>query len=97
MRLDLFLKASRLVKRRSVAQELCDAGRALVNGHESKPAKEVRQGDRIILKFPSRIIELEVLDLLTITPKKADAALLYRVISEKRTEREDNVWTKNPL
>ncbi len=47
MRLDLFLKTSRLVKRRTVAQEMCVAGRVLVNGNEAKPAKEVKQGDVI--------------------------------------------------
>jgi ribosomal 50S subunit-recycling heat shock protein len=86
VRLDQFLKLSRLVKRRAVAQELCDAGRVLVNGHEAKPAKEVKQGDGITLKFPSRILELEVLDLLAVSPNKTDAPLLYRISAEKRVE-----------
>lgn len=90
MRLDLFLKTCRLVKRRAVARELCEAGRVLVNGHQSKPAKEVNQGDRITLKFTSRIIELEVLDLVAASYSKTDTTLLYRVITEKRIEREVN-------
>jgi ribosomal 50S subunit-recycling heat shock protein len=90
VRLDLFLKVCRLVKRRAVARELCEAGRVSVNGHQSKPAKEVNQGDRITLKFTSRIIELEVLELVAASPNKTDAMLLYRVITEKRIEHEVN-------
>jgi ribosomal 50S subunit-recycling heat shock protein len=89
VRLDLFLKTCRLVKRRAVARELCDAGRARVNGHESKPAKEVRPGDRITLLFSTKRIELEVLDVPA-SSKKINAAPLYRVIAEKRREQEDN-------
>jgi len=63
VRIDLFLKARRLVKRRSLARELCDIGRVLVNSHQSKPAKEVKRGDRIMLQFNTRSLELEVLDL----------------------------------
>jgi ribosomal 50S subunit-recycling heat shock protein len=90
VRLDLFLKASRLVKRRSIAQELCDAGKALVNGRGAKPAKEVKQGDHITLLFGTRHIEFEVLDVLA-PSKKIEPTLLYRVIAEKRTAQKDNV------
>ena len=88
MRLDLFLKASRLVKRRAAAQEACDAGRVRVNGHEAKPAKEVKSRDRITLVYNAKSIELEVLDL-PVSSGESDPGLLYRVIAEKRTERED--------
>lgn len=94
MRLDLFLKASRLVKRRSVAREMCDNGRVLVNGRESKPAKEVKQGDVITLKFSSRIIDLEVLTL-TASSKKASPEELYKVKSETRLPKDKDLWSEN--
>lgn len=87
MRIDLFLKASRLVKRRSVARELCNIGRVHVNSHQSKPAKEVKRGDRIMLQFNTRSLELEVLDL-PLSSKKIDPVLLYRVTAEKREVRD---------
>lgn len=85
MRLDLFLKTSRLVKRRAVAQEMCGAGRVLVNGHAAKPAREVRAGDTVRLSYTSRTIEIEVL----IVPASSKKVMtppeeLYRVTSEQR-------------
>jgi ribosomal 50S subunit-recycling heat shock protein len=88
VRLDLFLKASRLVKRRAAAQEACDAGRVRLNGYEAKPAKEVKSGDRITLLYNAKSIELEVLDM-PVSSKKNDPGQLYRVIAEKRVERDD--------
>ncbi len=88
MRLDLFLKTSRLVKRRTVAQEMCIAGRVLVNGHEAKPAKEVKQGDVITLKFSSRIVELEIAGMLDASSRKTSPEELYRVKSETRLPKE---------
>ncbi len=82
MRLDLFLKISSLVKRRAVARSLCDAGRVVVNGHESKPGKELRQGDIIEILFNAKRVELEVLSL-PVSPKKISADALYRIIAEK--------------
>ncbi len=96
MRLDLFLKTARLVKRRSIARELCDNGRVLVNGHEAKPAKETRPGDRITLKLSSRIIELEVLGMPA-SPKKALPEELYRVQGETRLPKEKDLWSEDPL
>ncbi len=88
VRLDLFLKASRLVKRRTAAQEACEAGRVWVNGLEGKPAKDVKSGDRITLLYNVKRIELEVLDM-PVSPGKGDPGLLYRVIAETSVERED--------
>lgn len=97
MRLDLFLKASRLVKRRAVAREMCDAGGVLVNGHEAKPAREVKQGDHVTLQFRTKSIELEVLVLpLQKSMRKEEATGLYRVTAEKMKEHEDLPWRKNP-
>ena len=87
MRLDLFLKISRLIKRRSVARELCDSGRVLVNGHESKPAKEVKQGDIITLKFSSRTVEIDVLTAPS-SSKKISPGELYKVRSDIRLPKE---------
>lgn len=94
MRLDLFLKTSRLVKRRSLARELCDNGRVLVNGSEAKPAKEVKPGDRIGLVFTSRTLELEVLSLPASRTRPA-AYAVYRVISDERTEQFRDLWEQN--
>lgn len=84
VRLDLYLKTSRLVKRRTVAKELCEAGRVLVNGREGQPSRDVRVGDRIAVRYASRTIEVEVLQ----TPEragKATAEQLYRVVADVRT------------
>lgn len=92
MRLDLFLKTSRLLKRRTIARQMCDSNRVLVNGHEAKPAKEVRPGDVVTLKFSSRIIDLEVLGLATASSKKRTPEELYRIKSETRLPREKDQW-----
>jgi len=90
VRLDLFLKTSRLIKRRSVARELCDAGRVLINGHESKPAKEVKQGDLITLKFSTRTVEIDVL-LVPASSKKISTEELFKVRSSIRLPKETDV------
>jgi ribosomal 50S subunit-recycling heat shock protein len=96
MRLDLFLKTSRLVKRRTVAQEMCVAGRVLVNGQEAKPAKDVNPGDVITLKFSSRIIDLEVIGMLDAPSRKMSSEKLYTIKSETRLPREKDLWSENP-
>ncbi len=86
MRLDLYLKVSRLVKRRTLARGLCDEGRVLLNHREARPAKEVKPGDVVTLLFSTRRIELEVLGT-PVSMKKADPSP-YRIISEERLPRE---------
>ena len=88
MRLDLFLKTSRLVKRRTVAQAMCVAGRVLVNSHEAKPAKEVKPGDVITLKFSSRVVDLEIVGMVNAPSRKISPEELYRVTSETRLPKE---------
>ncbi len=89
VRLDLFLKTTRLMKRRSTAREMCDEGRVLVNGHPAKPAKDVRQGDVITLSFSSRRVDLEVLDVPAGSPgKKGSPGDFYRIASETRVQHE---------
>jgi ribosomal 50S subunit-recycling heat shock protein len=95
VRLDLFLKASRLIKRRTIAREMCENGRVFVNGLEAKPAKEVKLGDRITLKFSSRIVELEVIGLFTAISRKIPPVELYQVVSETRRPKERDLWSEN--
>jgi ribosomal 50S subunit-recycling heat shock protein len=83
MRLDLFLRASRLVLRRTVAQELCEAGAVSVNGAAARASRAVREGDEITLRRRGRLLTVRV---LTIPQAKQvsrhDAASLYEVVSD---------------
>ncbi|MEI3413049.1 MAG: RNA-binding S4 domain-containing protein [Blautia sp.] len=79
MRLDKFLKVSRLIKRRTVANEACDAGRVLVNDKAAKASVQVKTGDTIEIQFGSRNVKVEVLDVKE-TVKKEEVENLYRYI-----------------
>ena len=79
MRLDKFLKVSRLIKRRTVANEACDAGRVLVNGKTAKASVKVKPGDVIEIQFGTRAVKVEVLDLQE-TTKKEEAKELFRYV-----------------
>ena len=79
MRLDKFLKESRLIKTRTVANEACDAGRVLVNGKTAKASVKVKPGDVIEIQFGTRTVKVEVLDLQE-TTKKEEAKELFRYI-----------------
>ena len=79
MRLDKYLKVSRLIKRRTVAAEACDGGRVSVNGKVSKPSQDVKPGDVIELSFGQRTVKVEVLSVAE-TVRKDDAAGMYRQI-----------------
>lgn len=85
MRLDKYLKLSRLIKRRTLAKEVAQAQRIDINGRIAKPAAEVKMGDTITLHFGSRTLTVEVLGLSTST-KKEDATEMYKVLSESREE-----------
>ena len=78
MRLDKFLKVSRLIKRRTVANEACDAGRVLVNDKPAKASAQVKTGDTIEIQFGSRNVKVEVLDVKE-TVKKEEVENLYRL------------------
>ena len=83
MRLDQFLKISRLVPRRSLAQEFCEAGLIDVNGSRAKSSKEIKVGDQIELRRRNRIAIVRVLELPTSKQvARSDAAALYEVIAE---------------
>ena len=79
MRLDKFLKVSRLIKRRTVANEACDAGRVLVNGKSAKASLNVKEGDVIEIEFGTRTVKVEVLDVQE-TVKKEAASELFRYL-----------------
>lgn len=79
MRLDKYLKVSRLIKRRTVAQEACDGGRVSVNGVTAKPSREVKPGDIIEMSFGAKKVRVEVLSVQE-TVRKDDAAGMYREI-----------------
>ncbi|HJB07100.1 MAG: RNA-binding S4 domain-containing protein [Lachnospiraceae bacterium] len=79
MRLDKFLKVSRLIKRRTVANEACDAGRVLVNDKPAKASLNVKTGDVIEIQFGTKAVRVEVLDVQE-TVKKDDAKELYRYL-----------------
>jgi ribosomal 50S subunit-recycling heat shock protein len=83
MRLDMFLKISRLVPRRSVAQELCDAGLVSVNGGIAKSSKELKPGDTVEIKRRSRLTKIEVLKIPSSKQVSKNAAgELYRLLDE---------------
>ena len=79
MRLDKFLKISRLIKRRTVANEACDAGRVMVNGKAAKASAQVKPGDVIEIQFGTRTVKAEVLQLQD-TTKKEEAKELFRYL-----------------
>ena len=75
--MDKYLKVSRLIKRRTVANEACDGGRVTINGRVAKASAEVKQGDVIAISFGNREVKVEVLDVQE-TVKKEAAAELFR-------------------
>jgi len=77
MRLDKFLKVSRLIKRRTVAHDAADAGRVTVNGKEVKPSYQVKPGDILELTFGQRTLKVEVTEIRE-TTRKEEAATMYR-------------------
>ena len=76
MRLDKFLKVSRLIKRRTVANEACDAGRVLVNDKPAKASVKVKPGDIIEIQFGTRTVKVEVLDIKDTTKKRRGRRLV---------------------
>ena len=81
MRLDKFLKVSRLIKRRTVANEACDAARISVNGKPAKASYYVKLGDIITIAFGSKMVTVRVLEIKD-TTKKTEAIGMYEIVSE---------------
>lgn len=79
MRLDKFLKVSRIIKRRTVANEACDAGRVLANGNVARASYNVKVGDILEINFGTKTVKAEILNVAE-TVKKDDAPLMYRII-----------------
>ncbi len=79
MRLDKYLKVSRLIKRRTVANEACDAGRVSVNGKPARASYDVKIGDKLTIALGTREVMVEVVNVQE-TVAKNDAALLYKLL-----------------
>ncbi|MCI5729545.1 MAG: RNA-binding S4 domain-containing protein [Clostridia bacterium] len=79
MRLDKYLKVSRLIKRRTVANEACDAGRVLVNGKPARASYDVKVGDTLTVQLGARELRAEVLQVSE-TVRKEEAGELYRIL-----------------
>ncbi len=79
MRLDKYLKVSRIIKRRTIANEACDAGRVIVNGKPARASYDIKVGDVIEISFGTRGFKAEVLTVAE-TVKKDDAAAMYKII-----------------
>ncbi|MUK88065.1 RNA-binding S4 domain-containing protein [Ornithinibacillus sp. L9] len=83
MRLDKFLKVSRLIKRRTLAKEVADQGRITINGNQAKASSTVSVGDELVIKFGQKLVTIEVISLKE-TVKKDEAGMLYNVIKEEK-------------
>ena len=85
MRLDKYLKVSRLIKRRTVANEACDSARISVNGKLQKASYDVKLGDLITISFGSKTVNVKVLDIRE-TTKKSESVGMYEIVSESDSE-----------
>ncbi len=81
MRLDKYLKVSRIIKRRTVAKEACDVDRVTINGKVSKPSSEVKVGDILTVKLGEKVMNIKVLSVQE-HALKADATGMYEILSE---------------
>ena len=82
MRLDKFLKVSRLIKRRTVANEVSDMGRVFVNGNPAKPAKQIKENDIISIEYANRTLKAKVLKVPTGNVSVQEAPSFYEMLSE---------------
>lgn len=80
MRLDKFLKVSRLIKRRTVANEVSDMGRVLINGNPAKPAKQIKENDIITIEYANRTVKAQILKVPTTNVSIQEAPCLYKLI-----------------
>ena len=85
MRLDKYLKVSRLIKRRTVANDACDSARISVNGKPQKASYDVKIGDLITISFGSKTVTVRVADIRE-TTKKAESLGMYEIVSEDNVE-----------
>lgn len=80
MRLDKFLKVSRLIKRRTVANEVSDMGRVLINGNSAKPAKQLKENDIITIEYANRTVKAKVLKIPTGNVSIQESSTLYELL-----------------
>lgn len=85
MRLDKFLKVSRVIKRRTLAKEISDEGRVKVNDHTAKAGTTLSAGDIVEIRFGQKVVTLEIMQLEA-HAKKEEAERMYKIISEDRIE-----------
>lgn len=90
MRLDKYLKVSRLIKRRTVAKEVADKGRIKVNGVLAKSSTDLKTGDEVEIRFGNKLLTVRVLAMLDST-KKEDASKMYEIVSETRINTDEEV------
>lgn len=88
MRLDKFLKVSRLIKRRPLAKQVADQGRITINGHKAKASTAVEIGDQLVIQFGQKVVTLRV-DEIKNTTRKEEAAMLYTILEEEQIKQED--------
>lgn len=88
MRLDKFLKVSRLVKRRTMAKEVCDQGRVQLNGRQAKSSSTVKVGDNLAIRYGNRLVTVQIERIVDST-KKEEAATMYTLVSEERLAQEE--------
>lgn len=88
MRLDKFLKVSRVIKRRTLAKEVCNRGQVAVNGRTAKAGAEVKPGDTVMIGFGSRNLKLRILAVRENVPAKM-AAELYEILEDTRPVRDN--------
>ncbi|MGQ7342104.1 RNA-binding S4 domain-containing protein [Streptococcus suis] len=90
MRLDKYLKVSRIIKRRTVAKEVAGKGRIKVNGILAKSSTDLKMNDQIEIQFGNKLLTVKVLEMKDST-KKEDALKMYEIISEKRIETDEKI------
>lgn len=86
VRLDKFLKVSRLIKRRTLAKEVADQGRITINGKVAKASSIVKEGDELAIRFGQKVVTAKV-EALKDSTKKEDAASMYSIIKEEKLEK----------
>lgn len=86
MRLDKFLKVSRLIKRRTLAKQVADQGRITINGKVAKASSVIKEGDEVAIRFGQKIVTVTI-DQLKESTKKEDAASMYTIVKEEKLER----------
>lgn len=93
MRLDKFLKVSRLIKRRTVAKDVSEQGRVLINGREAKPSGAVKVGDEITVQFGQKLVTVRV-ERLAENTRKEEASSLYTLVKEEPIAKDQGLdWT----